>query len=70
MSGFTISINKTENSQNNSFPFAIKTRNFLVQKCASCNKDMELVEGVIIYGHEWYHGDCWNSIKMENKHEV
>ena len=58
------------NSQNNSIQFAIKTRNFLVQKCSLCNKDMELVEGDTIYGHKWYHGECWSSVaKMEDGHE-
>lgn len=35
--------------------------------CISCGKKMELVEGDIIYGEHWYHGNCW---KVTNKQLV
>ena len=28
--------------------------------CASCGREMDFVEGDIIYGEDWYHGNCWN----------
>lgn len=41
-----------------------KTKNFLIQKCASCGKEMHVSEGDIIYGRNWYHYSCWK--KVEN----
>ena len=70
MSSHTINMDEIGNSQNNSVQFSMMTRNFLVQKCSFCNNDMELVEGSTIYGHKWYHEDCWKSMsKMEHRYE-
>ena len=32
--------------------------------CMSCGKEMEFVEGDIIYGEDWYHGNCWKTKHM------
>lgn len=36
-----------------------KTKNFLIQKCASCNKQMYVSEGDSIFGGNWFHYSCW-----------
>ena len=33
----------------------------MMQCCMLCGKEMEFVEGDIIYGEDWYHGNCWNA---------
>ena len=33
--------------------------------CASCGKQMDLVEGDIIYGEHWYHGNCWKTVQLQ-----
>jgi len=39
------------------------TKNYLLQICEYCKKNMELVEGDIIYGNRWYHKDCFSFIQ-------
>ncbi len=29
--------------------------------CTNCGKEMEFVEGDIIYGENWYHVTCWRA---------
>ncbi len=33
----------------------------IVQKCALCSAEVELVCGAVIYGDQWYHSSCWES---------
>jgi len=40
-----------------------KVRNYLVQNCAVCKQEMELVAGSIIFGNKWYHKDCYDTIQ-------
>ena len=39
------------------------TKNFLIQKCASCEKEMHVGEGDTIYGGNWFHDSCWKRIE-------
>jgi len=47
---------------NDQIHVAMQDKNFLVQMCSLCNKEMTLGEGATIYGEKWYHKDCWQSI--------
>ena len=33
--------------------------------CSHCSKEIELIEGDVIFGEKWYHHLCWQSIKLE-----
>ena len=57
------------NIQSDNYPIHVvmQDKNFLVQICFLCNKEMILAEGATIYGEKWYHKDCWQSIKGESK---
>lgn len=39
--------------------FVIPQTSKVVQYCTLCEKKMELVEGDVIYGKDWYHASCW-----------
>lgn len=39
--------------------FVIPQTRKVVQYCTWCEKKMELVEGDVIYGKDWYHAICW-----------
>lgn len=39
------------------------TKNFLIQKCTSCEKEMLVGEGDTIYGENWFHYSCWKRIE-------
>lgn len=39
----------------------------MIHSCTSCGKPIELVEGDIIYGEDWYHGNCWKAIRLQTK---
>ncbi len=54
-------IHTTDSSQSQIVSVLDTNHNFLVQKCAFCDKEMELVEGTIIFGDLWYHNSCWKS---------
>ncbi len=47
-----------------------KEKNFLLVKCAWCTKDMELTEGSIILGSEWYHKNCYANMIIVKTIEV
>ena len=49
-------------SYNEQIRVVMQDRNFLIQMCSLCNKEMILVEGATICGEKWYHKDCWQSI--------
>jgi len=42
---------------------SLKTASFVVQRCAICDSEFELVAGDIILGDKWYHRSCWESEK-------
>ncbi|GEM_PF-5289136 len=42
------------------------TKNYLLQTCAYCKKEMKLVEGDIICGNKWYHKDCFSFIQNQD----
>ena len=46
------------------FKPATAERNFLLVKCAWCEKDMILSEGSVILGSKWYHGNCFDEFKQ------
>lgn len=37
----------------------------LVHKCSSCDKIMDISEGDILYGTQWYHKSCWDVVEKE-----
>ncbi|GEM_PF-6681369 len=39
-----------------------KARNYLVENCAACKQEMQLVAGSVTFGGKWYHRDCYDSI--------
>ena len=39
-----------------------KEKNYLVQNCEVCHKEMQLVAGSVTFGGKWYHKDCYDSI--------
>ncbi len=40
------------------------TMRILVQRCSHCSREMDFVEGDIIYGEKWFHGNCWELQKI------
>jgi len=40
-------------------PLAPRTRNFLVNRCEACGRQMSLQEGDVLFERRWYHGPCW-----------
>jgi hypothetical protein len=34
--------------------------------CTNCGKEMDFVEGDIIYGENWYHATCWKTKNEES----
>jgi len=43
----------------------VRPEHHMMPCCASCEKQMELVEGDIIYGEHWYHGNCWKTVQLQ-----
>jgi len=39
-----------------------KDKNYLIQNCAVCKKEMQIVAGSVTFGGKWYHRDCYDSI--------
>ena len=39
--------------------FGPLTRNFLINRCEGCGRQMSLVEGDVLFERRWYHGPCW-----------
>jgi len=39
----------------------VTSKHHMTPRCASCGKEVDLVEGDIIYGEDWYHGSCWKA---------
>jgi len=39
------------------------TKNIFIHICATCNKEMHIGEGDIIYGMNWYHNTCWEKVE-------
>jgi hypothetical protein len=46
------------------------TKNFLIEKCSYCNKEMELVEKTVICGAKWYHSFCWTLINSKDSEKI
>ena len=42
----------------------VASKHHMTPSCTSCGKEMDLVEGDIIYGEDWYHGNCWNATNI------
>ena len=57
-------------SPTESLQFQFTTNHFLMQTCSYCDKQMELVEGDVIYGDKWFHGSCWKLIKNRGSTNV
>jgi len=36
-----------------------RTRNFLINRCEACGRQMSLQEGDVLFERRWYHGPCW-----------
>ena len=53
------------NTVSETLPGSVK-RSFVVQKCSSCGRMMNLGEGDILFGDKWFHGLCW-TIEAEAK---
>ena len=45
----------------------IRAHNYLLQICTCCKKELQLSEGDIIYGNNWYHKDCFNGLGQNSK---
>ena len=39
-----------------------KDRNYLIENCAVCKQEMELMAGSVTFGGKWYHRSCYDSI--------
>lgn len=44
---------------------SVATEHKMTPSCTSCRKPIDLVEGDIIYGEDWYHGNCWKAIQLQ-----
>ena len=42
----------------------LQEKNFIIQKCSHCHKEMSIGTGDIIFGEKWFHLLCWR--KEEN----
>jgi hypothetical protein len=38
---------------------APRTKNFLINRCEACGRQMSLQEGDVLFERRWYHGPCW-----------
>ena len=38
---------------------APRTRNFLINRCEGCGRQMSIQEGDVLFERRWYHGPCW-----------
>jgi hypothetical protein len=38
--------------------------NFLVRKCDFCGLELVVGQGDAIFGDRWYHGQCWEGIRI------
>ena len=36
-----------------------------MQKCYWCKQSIEISEGDVIYGTQWYHKLCWDTVEKE-----
>ncbi len=48
-------------SNTSEIPSTFASRHHMNTICTNCGKEMEFVEGDVIYGENWYHGNCWKS---------
>jgi len=55
MAGNKILVKPTDNTK-------LKARNYLVENCAVCKQEMQLVAGSVTFGGKWYHRNCYDSI--------
>ena len=37
-------------------------KNIFIHTCVVCNIEMDVDEGDIIYGMNWYHKTCWENV--------
>lgn len=44
---------------------AIHQQTSFVQKCYWCKQSIEISEGDVIYGTQWYHKSCWDTVEKE-----
>jgi hypothetical protein len=38
---------------------APRQRNFLINRCEGCGRQMSIQEGDVLFERRWYHGPCW-----------
>jgi hypothetical protein len=48
----------------------ITHRNFLVQTCTLCKKQISLDVGDVVFGEKWYHGACWELAERVSEPEL
>ena len=41
-----------------------KEASFLVRTCSHCNMEICLSAGDVLYGDGWYHGECWEKVRL------
>lgn len=48
----------------------VQLKSPFIHKCTYCEQIMEIAEGDVIYGSNWYHKSCWDIFEKEHQEPI